>query len=133
MIRRHLAYLVASKPLVTRPDKFFRFYAGGLCSVGAALLFSGVSKAATVVSASHPNAIYYGFNDQKVPFEPFAVPQGVPSGARFTPENGALKITNAFAGSFSVNTKIPAFNADELSDIYFDYKVNPDVKVNFFF
>lgn len=97
------------------------------------MLFAGASHAATIVSTSHPNAIYYGFNDGKVPFEPFVIPQGVPSGARFTPENGALKITNAFAGSFSVNTKVPAFNADQLTDLHFDYKVNPDVKVNFFF
>ncbi len=101
--------------------------------MGATLLFAQSPRAATIVSTSHPNALYYGFNDGKVPFEPFVIPQGVPSGARFAPENGALKITNAFAGSFSVNTKIPAFNADELSELHFDYKVNPDVKVNFFF
>ncbi len=88
--------------------------------------------AVTIVSPSHPHAIYYSFNDGKAPFEPFTVPGGVPSGARFAVEGGALKLTNAFAGSFSVDTKIKPFNADDFSHVYFDYKLNPDVKVNFF-
>ena len=91
------------------------------------------AQAATVVSASHPNAFYYGFNSGAVPFEAFAVPGGVASGARFTPENGTLKITNAFAGSFSVDTKIKPFDADKYQHIFFDYKLTPDVKVNLFF
>ncbi len=101
-----------------------------LFAVSGAIL--NAVQAETVVSATHPNAFYYGFNSGAVPFEAFAVPGGVASGARFVQENGTLKITNAFAGSFSVDTKIKQFDADNLSHIFFDYKLTPDVKVNLF-
>lgn len=121
----------ASKVAVIRQDKIR--LATGVLSLLAAGLLQNKAQAASVVSATHPDAVYYGFNSGAVPFEAFAVPGGVPSGARFVMENGTLKMTNAFAGSFSVDTKIKPFNADKHSHIFFDYKLTPDVKVNLFF
>lgn len=90
-------------------------------------------QAATIVSSTHPGGVYHGFSGGPIPFEAFSVPGGVTSGARFALDNGALKITNAYAGSFSVDTKLKPFNADQLGHLYFDYKLTPDVKVNLFF
>ncbi len=115
-----------------RQDKF-RSTIGllSLCAVFGAT--QNTVQAASVVSSTHPDAVYYGFNSGAAPFEAFAVPGGVASGARFVMENGALKMTNAFAGSFSVDTKIKPFNADKYKHLFFDYKLTPDVKVNLFF
>src|SRR5690606_18571482 len=54
-------------------------------------------------------------------------------GARFSVENGVLTITNDHAGSFGIDTKTPAFDAEKFGRVFFDYALAPDVKVNVFF
>lgn len=122
-----MKHMASKSPVILRDKILF-----AIGSLTALLWVNGV-RAATVASSSHPNAIYHGFNSGSVPFETFAVKDGVPSGARFALDSGTLKLTNAFAGSFSVNTKIEPFSADKYSHLFFDYKLQPDVKVNLFF
>jgi len=105
---------------------------------GLTILFSALAAAlpahaVTVTSPTHPVAVFHDFSASPVPFTAYAVPGGVPSGARFEIVNGALQITNAHAGSFGIDTKTKAFNAETFGHLYFDYKLSPQVKVNVFF
>ncbi|MDF2441634.1 MAG: hypothetical protein JWN98_2618, partial [Abditibacteriota bacterium] len=68
-----------------------------------------------------------------IPFASYAIPNGVPSGARFEVRDGALKITNEWAGSFGIDTRLKPFDANQMAHLFFDYKLAPDVKVNVFF
>jgi hypothetical protein len=110
------------------------FYAG---AVFAASLFSAaISHAATLSSTTHPDAVVRTFDDA-IGFSAYAVPGGVPSGAQLSlvksGDGQALQMRNAYAGSFSVDWKIAPFDANKLGDLYFDYKLQPDVKINIFF
>lgn len=85
-------------------------------------------------SATHPSVVNYDFSAAPIPFTAYkAAGGGIPSGARFALENGALKMTNAYAGSFGIDTHVPAFDAAQYGHVYFDYKLSPGVKVNIFF
>ncbi len=108
-------------------------------------LFCGLSFVAvipafalTVTSSTHPALVSCDFSNETA-FAPYQRDNGVPSGARFTIEDGALSISNAYAGSFGVDTKTPAFDAEKYGHIFFDYLVpatadnNKTVKVNIFF
>ena len=94
--------------------------------------------ALTVTSSTHPALVSRDFSNE-VGFAPYQRDNGVPSGARFTIEDGALTITNAYAGSFGVDTKVPAFDAEKYGHVFFDYLIPPTadanktVKVNIFF
>jgi hypothetical protein len=91
------------------------------------------ARALSVTSETHPAHVFYDFATDAVPFASYAVPGGVPSGARFAVQDGVLQLTNAFAGSFGVDTKIAPFDADKFGHVFFDYKLSPQVKVNIFF
>nr|AUN36268.1 hypothetical protein [uncultured bacterium] len=77
------------------------------------------------------------FSDS-VPFVTYKREGGVASGTRFEIDKGALKISNAYAGSFGIDTKTPAFDAVKFGHLTFDYLIPPvkdrnqSVKVNFF-
>jgi hypothetical protein len=92
----------------------------------------------TITSSTHPSLLTHDFSDESIPFAPFQKEGGVVSGTRFKIEknegaDGALVITNAFAGSFGINTKTPAFDATKFGHLFFDYALSPGVKVNLFF
>ncbi|HEX8551432.1 MAG TPA: hypothetical protein VF681_07725 [Abditibacteriaceae bacterium] len=105
-----------------------------LCA--APVTFALSARAATISSPTHPDAIVQTF-EEKAAFVPYAVPGGVPSGAQLSVVksngNGALQLRNTYAGSFSVDFKVTPFDAQKFGDIYFDYKLTSDVKVNIFF
>jgi hypothetical protein len=68
----------------------------------------------------------------------YAAPQGVPSGAEVSLQNGALLVTNRTPGSFGVKWNLPgvdgkALDADKVERLSFDFKAGPDVKINWFF
>lgn len=75
--------------------------------------------------------------DDAVGFSAYAVPGGVPSGAQLalvkSGDGQALQMRNGYAGSFSVDWKVAPFDANKMGDLYFDYKLQPDVKINIFF
>jgi hypothetical protein len=105
--------------------------AASVCLSGA--VTSDSAHAATVVSSSHPNAIFHTFESGSVPFTPYTVPGGIPSGAGVTQTGGAVVMRNGYAGSFSVDFKVKPFDAAKLGDLFFDYKLQQDVKINIFF
>ncbi len=94
--------------------------------------------ALTVTSSTHPALVARDFSSETA-FAPYQRDNGVPSGARFEIEDGALTITNAYAGSFGVDTKTPGFDAEKYGHVFFDYLIPPasdpnkTVKVNIFF
>jgi len=100
-----------------------------------ALTFS--ASAVTITSSTHPSLVTHEFSDD-VAFAPYKREGGVASGARFEIDKGALKITNAYAGSFGIDTKVPAFNAEDYGHLFFDYLIPPTkdrnkvVRVNIF-
>jgi hypothetical protein len=96
-------------------------------------LVSRPAFCASITSSTHPALATYDFEAGPVPFAPFQKEGGVAPGTRFDLANGALTLTNAYAGSFGVDTKIAPFDADKYSHVSFDYALNPDVKVNIFF
>lgn len=104
-----------------------------LASLLASAFVAHPAFSVTVTSSTHPSLLTYDFSDGKIPFAAYQREGGVASGARFKIEDGALVITNEFAGSFGVNPKIPAFDAEKYSHLVFDYALQPDVKVNLFF
>ncbi len=97
-----------------------------------AMLLATSAQAVTISSSTHSKPVFYDFSSP-APFTAYAIPNGVPSGAKFALQNGVLKITNEYAGSFGIDTKLKPFDATQLSHLFFDYKLNPDVKVNIFF
>jgi len=99
---------------------------GILCGMAAA------ASAATVTSTTHP-AYYQSFDTDAGVFAPYQQPGRAPSGVQLEISHGALQMTNTHAGSFGVSIKTPAFDALQYGDLFFDYKLTPDVKVNFFF
>jgi len=94
------------------------------------------AHAATLSSSTHPDAVIRTFDDAPV-FSAYVVPGGVPSGAQISlvksGDGSAVQMRNGYAGSFSVDFKVAPFDAQKLGDLYFDYKLQPDVKVNIFF
>jgi hypothetical protein len=94
---------------------------------------AGAAHALTLTSSTHSKSIFYDFSAPAIPFVPYAIPNGLPSGAKFSRQNGALKITNAWAGSFGFDTKLKPFDANQLGHLFFDYQLSPGVKVNLFF
>lgn len=115
-----------------RTTHFLAALAAPVFTVAAA----SVAHAATLSSTTHPDSVIRTFDDAPV-FSAYVVPGGVPSGAQISQVKGsegkAVQMRNAYAGSFSVDLKVPSFDAQKLSDLYFDYKLQPDVKVNIFF
>jgi hypothetical protein len=95
------------------------------------------ARAVSISSSTHPTLVTRDFS-REVGFAPYQRTGGVESGARFEIENGALKITNEYAGSFGVDTKVPAFDAEKYGRLFFDYRIPPaqnpsqSVKVNVF-
>ena len=104
-----------------------------LLIVGLVWITSSQARAVTIVSSTHPNSVFYDFSSDTIPFPPYSPEGGVPSGARFAIEDGALTINNAYAGSFGVDTKLKTFDAEQLGHVFFDYRLSPEVKVNIFF
>ncbi len=86
-----------------------------------------------ITSSTHGEAFINDFSHDQAKFAPYAVPNGLPSGARMALDGGALKIVNTHAGSFGVTTGLPAFDALKFSHLSFDYRMQPSVKVNLFF
>ena len=120
--------------LLSRPEYLWaRRIVPFLLCCGAFFCCLTSARAVTITSSTHPNALFFDFSAPEVPFTAFAMPGGVPSGARFAVEDGALVITNEYAGSFGVDTKLKPFDAEKLGHLFFDYRLAPDVKVNFFF
>ncbi|HEX8834317.1 MAG TPA: hypothetical protein VF719_08950, partial [Abditibacteriaceae bacterium] len=95
--------------------------------------YAKTAHAATVSSSTHGGSIIQTFRAAPVAFAPYVVPGGVPAGTQLSLKDGALVLRNAYAGSFSVDTKMAAFDAQEKGHLFFDYKLAPEVKVNFFF
>jgi hypothetical protein len=95
------------------------------------------ARAVSISSSTHPTLVTRDFS-RDAGFVPYQRAGGVESGARFEIENGALKITNEYAGSFGVDTKTPAFDAEKYGHLFFDYRIPPaasqsqTVKVNLF-
>lgn len=87
----------------------------------------------TIASSTYPHNLFYDFNAPPVPFGDYEPTGGVPSGVDLAIENGALKLTNVHPGSFGVDTKLKPFDALQLANLDFDYRLNPEVKVNIFF
>ena len=85
-----------------------------------------------ITSPTHGDAFINDFSTTQGKFTPYAVPNGLPSGARMALDGGALKIVNTHAGSFGLTTGLPAFDAMNFSHLSFDYRVQPSVKVNIF-
>jgi hypothetical protein len=96
-------------------------------------LFSTSAFCVSITSSTHPTLTTQDFDAGAVPFSAFQKEGAVPPGTRFSLDNGALTLTNAYAGSFGVDTKTAPFDADKFSRVVFDYAVKPDVKVNIFF
>ena len=85
----------------------------------------------TIVSSSNPG-VFQDFS-ATTQFTAYTAPGGVPSGAQLSVVNNVLALKNAYAGSFSVDTKTAPFDAMKLGHLFFDYKLTPKVKVNLFF
>ena len=85
-----------------------------------------------ISSSTHGEAFINDFSSSQGKFAPYAVPNGLPSGARMELDGGALKIVNTHAGSFGVTTGLPSFDALKFSHLSFDYRMQPSVKVNIF-
>lgn len=104
-------------------------------ALAAGLSFS--AHAVSISSSTHPTLVTRDFS-KDVGFAAYQRTGGVESGARFEIDNGALKITNEYAGSFGVDTKVPAFDAEKYGHLFFDYRIPPapnqsqTVKVNIF-
>ena len=91
----------------------------------SSLLFSpSIAWAITVASSTHPTLVTHDFASP-IPFAAYKRGGGVASGARFSIHKGALKITNAYGGSFGVDTKISAFDAEKYGHLFFDYLIPP--------
>ena len=117
--------------------KFFRPISSLAVAVVCLGGFAFSASAVTVTSSTHPSLVTHEFSDAP-PFEAYKRPGGVASGARFETVNGALQISNAYAGSFGIDTKIPAFDAENYGHLFFDYLIPPTkdrnktVRVNLF-
>lgn len=107
----------------------FRFLFLAAC---VAASFSRSAFAVSITSSTHPSLLAHEFSAVN-PFAAYQKEGGVASGARFKLEDGKLAITNAYAGSFGINTKTPAFDALKFGHVFFDYALSPGVKVNVFF
>ena len=117
--------------------KFFRPVSSLALSAVCLGGFAFSASAVTITSSTHPSLVTHGFSDAP-PFEAYKRQGGVASGTRFETVNGALKITNAYAGSFGIDTKVPAFDAENYGHLFFDYLIPPTkdrnktVRVNLF-
>ena len=101
-----------------------------------------IAPEVALTSSTHPLSYFYDFETpiisasptaQYIPFAPYAVAGGVPSGAQFSVRDGALQISNAAHVSFGINLRLMPFDANQLSQMSFDYKLTPGVRVNIFF
>ncbi|MEI6500376.1 MAG: hypothetical protein WCP21_05035, partial [Armatimonadota bacterium] len=89
----------------------------------------------TLTSATHP-AIYNDFENDLGRFSPHDADQGaicslVPGGA--DGKGNCVKLTNrACGGTFGANVLDQRFDTKQLPELSFDYKLNEDVKANFY-
>ncbi|MEO6907692.1 MAG: hypothetical protein ABI210_07360, partial [Abditibacteriaceae bacterium] len=104
----------------------------GLLILGLLLIAESAALAIGISSATHLST-FESFNNGPGSFVAYQRPGEVSSGVDVQSANGALQMTNVHPGSFGVDTKTSTFDALKFGDIFFDYKLSSDVKVNFFF
>ncbi len=84
-------------------------------------------------AVNSPRVVDFSRPDDAKIAVPYAAPGGVVSGAVVSLKDGALDITNRAPGSFGVQLNITPLDADEITDLTFDFKASPDARVNWFF
>ena len=103
-----------------------------LLILGLLLFTASAARAMGISSSTHPST-FESFNDNTGSFVTYSRPGDVSSGVDVKSVDGALQMTNVHPGSFGADTKMSTFDALKFGDIFFDYKLPPGVKVNFFF
>lgn len=97
------------------------------------LLGLGHAVWAVGISSTTHASVYESFDHDTGTFVQYQQPGGDASGVDLQTVDGALQMTNTHAGSFGVDAKVSPFDALKEGDLFFDYKLTPDVKVNLFF
>ena len=98
-------------------------------------LITGTAGAATISSSTHPGGFFYEGTTAAgdCPIVPYQAPGGVPADVDVKPNPDGLNFVNKAPGSFGVTFKITPYDASQLGVMTFDYKLNPDDKIDLFF